>query len=43
MLRAPQFVAVSEMEGLLDPQLWEPSKIEVPVLMILAKQPALDD
>ena len=40
MLRAPQKVAVSEMEGLLDPELWEPTKIEVPVLMILARQPA---
>ena len=40
MLRAPPFVAVSEMEGLRDPALWEPTRIEVPVLMILAKQPA---
>ncbi|MDQ6765573.1 MAG: alpha/beta hydrolase [Verrucomicrobiota bacterium] len=40
MTNAPQSVAVSEMEGLLDPALWRPDKIEVPVLMILAKQPA---
>jgi len=40
MMRAPQHVAVSEMEGLLDPALWEHDKIEVPVLMILARQPA---
>jgi pimeloyl-ACP methyl ester carboxylesterase len=39
MLRTPQFVAVSEMEGTLDPELWHPDKITVPVLMILAKQP----
>ena len=40
MVRAPQHVAVSEMEGLLDPHLWRPDKINVPVLMILAKQPS---
>jgi pimeloyl-ACP methyl ester carboxylesterase len=40
MLRTPQFVAASEMEGTLDPELWRPDKITVPVLMILARQPA---
>lgn len=40
MMNTPQHVAVSEMEGLLDPALWEQTKIEAPVLMILAKQPA---
>jgi len=40
MLRTPQRVAVSEMEAIRDPALWAPDKIEVPVLMILAKQPA---
>lgn len=40
MLRTPQQVAVSEMEGLRDPALWTEDKIDVPVLMILAKQPA---
>jgi pimeloyl-ACP methyl ester carboxylesterase len=40
MMRTPQFVAASEMEGTLDPELWKPDKIKVPVLMILAKQPA---
>jgi pimeloyl-ACP methyl ester carboxylesterase len=39
LLRTPQFVAASEMEGTLDPELWRPDKITVPVLMILAKQP----
>ena len=39
ILRTPQFVAASEMEGTLDPELWHPDKITVPVLMILAKQP----
>ncbi len=40
MLGGSQHVAVSEMEGLLDPGLWQEDKIDVPVLMILAKQPA---
>jgi len=39
MLRTPQFVAASEMEATLDPELWKPDTIKVPVLMILAKQP----
>jgi pimeloyl-ACP methyl ester carboxylesterase len=39
MLRTPQYVAASEMEATLDPELWKPDKIDVPVLMILAKQP----
>jgi len=39
MLRTPQYVAASEMEATLDPELWKPDKIKVPVLMILAKQP----
>jgi pimeloyl-ACP methyl ester carboxylesterase len=40
MLRTPQYVAVSEFESTLDPELWKPDKITVPVLMLLAKQPA---
>jgi pimeloyl-ACP methyl ester carboxylesterase len=40
MLRTPQYVAASEMEATLDPELWKPDTIDVPVLMILAKQPA---
>jgi pimeloyl-ACP methyl ester carboxylesterase len=39
MLRTPQYVAVSEFEATANPALWKPDKIEVPVLMILAKQP----
>jgi len=39
MLRTPQYVAVSEFEGTADPALWKPDKIDIPVLMILAKQP----
>jgi pimeloyl-ACP methyl ester carboxylesterase len=39
MLRTPQFVAASEMEATLAPELWRPDNINVPVLMILAKQP----
>jgi pimeloyl-ACP methyl ester carboxylesterase len=40
VLRTPQYVSASEMEATLDPELWKPDKINVPVLMILAKQPA---
>jgi pimeloyl-ACP methyl ester carboxylesterase len=39
ILRTPQYVAASEMEATLDQELWKPDKINVPVLMILAKQP----
>ena len=39
ILRTPQFVAASEFEATLTPELWKPDKISVPVLMILAKQP----
>jgi pimeloyl-ACP methyl ester carboxylesterase len=40
MLRTPQDVAVSEFESTLQDALWKPDEIKVPVLMILAKQPA---
>jgi pimeloyl-ACP methyl ester carboxylesterase len=40
MLKTPQQVAVSEFEATADEDLWKEDKIEVPVLMILAKQPA---
>ena len=40
MLKTPQYVAVSEFEATGDPALWKEDKIDVPVLMILAKQPA---
>ena len=40
MLRTPQYVGVSEFEATLEPELWKPDKISVPVLMLLAKQPA---
>ena len=40
MKRGAQHVAVSEMESLRDPALWEEDTIEVPVLMLLAQQPA---
>ena len=39
MLKTPQHVAVSEFEATVDPDLWKGDKIDVPVLMILAKQP----
>jgi pimeloyl-ACP methyl ester carboxylesterase len=39
MLKTPQHVAVSEFEATADPDLWKEDKINVPVLMILAKQP----
>jgi len=40
MRRGAQHVAVSEMESLRDPALWAEDKIEVPVLILLARQPA---
>ncbi len=40
ILKTPQSVAVSELENTTDPALWTPDKIEVPVLMIMARQPA---
>jgi len=40
MMRTPQYVAASEFDSTLDEALWKPDKINVPVLMILAKQPA---
>jgi pimeloyl-ACP methyl ester carboxylesterase len=40
MLKTPQHVAVSEFEAMADEDLWKEDKIDVPVLMILAKQPA---
>ena len=39
MLHTPQYVAVSEFEATADPNLWKPDKIDIPVLMVLAKQP----
>lgn len=39
MLRTPQRVAVSEFEATLDPALWKTDKIDVPVLLVLAKSP----
>lgn len=40
MLRTPPYVAVTEMESILTPEIWRPDKITVPTLIILAKQPA---
>jgi len=40
MLKTPQYVAVSEFEATADEDLWKPDKIDVAVLMILAKQPS---
>jgi pimeloyl-ACP methyl ester carboxylesterase len=39
MLQTPQHVAVSEFENTVAPELWAPDSIDVPVLMVLAKQP----
>jgi pimeloyl-ACP methyl ester carboxylesterase len=39
MLKTPQYVGVPEFESTLDEALWKPDKINVPVLMVLAKQP----
>jgi pimeloyl-ACP methyl ester carboxylesterase len=40
MLKTPQYVAVSEFEATADEDLWKEDEIDMPVLMILAKQPA---
>ena len=40
MMKTPQHVAVSEFEATADEDLWKPDKIDVPVLMIMVKQPA---
>jgi pimeloyl-ACP methyl ester carboxylesterase len=40
MLKTPQYVAISEFEATADEALWKPDKIDVPTLMVLAKQPA---
>ena len=40
MLSTPQHVAVSEMEAILPEEIWRSDKINVPTLVILAKQPA---
>jgi pimeloyl-ACP methyl ester carboxylesterase len=40
MLKTPQHVVVSEFEATADEDLWKEDKINVPVPMILAKQPA---
>src|SRR5437899_4750356 len=39
MLKTPQHVAVSEFEATVDPDLWKEDKIDIPIWMILAKQP----
>jgi len=38
-LNTPQYVLVSAMEGMVDPSIWGPDKINVPVLAIMAKNP----
>jgi pimeloyl-ACP methyl ester carboxylesterase len=40
MLKTPQHVAISEFEATDDRDLWKEDKIDVPTLIILAKQPA---
>jgi pimeloyl-ACP methyl ester carboxylesterase len=40
MLKTPQHVAVSEFEATADEDLWKADKIDIPVLMIMAKQPS---
>lgn len=40
MLRTPPHVGISEFEATADPALWKPDPIEVPVLIVLAKQPS---
>lgn len=40
MLAAPQHVVVSAMEGILDPDAWKDDRIEVPLLVVVARGPA---
>jgi pimeloyl-ACP methyl ester carboxylesterase len=40
MMKTPQHVAISEFEATDNADLWKEDKIDVPVLVILAKQPA---
>lgn len=40
MLQTPQSIALSEFESTVDPALWNPDPINVPVLMVLAKSAA---
>lgn len=39
MLSTPQHVAISAMDGMMDPAIWKEDKINVPVLAVLAKSP----
>lgn len=39
-MRTPQYVSASEMDAIMDDAIWRTDKINVPTLMILAKQPA---
>jgi len=39
ILATPQHVSISELESTLDPDLWKPDAIDVPILMLLAQQP----
>jgi pimeloyl-ACP methyl ester carboxylesterase len=38
-MATPQHVAVSAMDATMDPALWQPDMIDVPVLMIMARNP----
>lgn len=40
MLRTPQHVAVSAMDGMMEDAIWKPDPIQVPVLAIMAKSPS---
>ena len=43
MLSTPQFVLRSSFEGTLEPELWREQPIRVPLMLVLAKQPAWDE
>lgn len=43
MLSTPQHVVVSAMEGMLDPDIWKDDRIEVPLLVVVARSPAWSD
>src|SRR5436190_6228872 len=39
MLTAPDYVAVSAMEGMMDERIWTTDKINIPVLAVMAQSP----
>jgi pimeloyl-ACP methyl ester carboxylesterase len=40
MLAAPEYVAVSAMQGMMEPKIWTNDQVNVPVLAVMAPSPA---